>query len=120
VENQTDKMASIDNNSGNSDYSTLHKDDLGRNTKSNNLKRAIERIRNSNALKFVMFKEDFPRHRVIENISPLHAITIFYLCLFAGLLGFIVLAYATFLGFMVYYATIGIVVLEILHYLCDK
>jgi len=120
VENQTDKMASINNNSGNSNNNALHKDDVGRHPKHNGIRHAIKRLRNSNTVKFILFREDFPKHRVIENISPLHAIVVFYPCLFAGLLGFIVLVYATFLGFMVYYATIGIVVLEILHYLCDK
>jgi len=120
VENQTDEMASINNNSGNSDLGTLHKDNLGRCSKFNRVKHAIEVLRNSGTIKFVLFREDFPKHRVIENITPLHAIGVFYICLFAGILGFMVLAYATFLGFIFYYAIVGVAMLEILHHLYDK
>ncbi|MEM3458504.1 MAG: hypothetical protein QXN36_02615 [Candidatus Bathyarchaeia archaeon] len=120
MENQTDKVASIDNNSGNSDNSALHKDNLGRHTKSNNLKHAIEKIRHSSTLRFMLFREDFPKHRVVERISPLHAIVVFYVCLFAGLLGLFVFAYATFLGFIAYYVTVGVAALEILHCMYDK
>ncbi|MBX5328543.1 MAG: hypothetical protein QHH18_02930 [Candidatus Bathyarchaeota archaeon] len=120
MENQTDKVASMDNNSGNSDNSALRKDDLGRHTKSNNLKHAIKRIRHSSALRFILLIEDFPKHRVVEKISPLHAVVVFYLCLFTGLLGFFVFAYTTFLGFIAYYVTVGVAVLEILHYMYDK
>lgn len=120
MEKQVDEVAPIDNNSGSSDNSALHKDDLGRRTKPNIVKRTIEKLRNSGTVKFVLFREDFPKHRVIENITPLHALLIFYLCLFTGLFGLLVLAYATFIGFIVYYGTVAVATLEVLHYLCDK
>ena len=120
MENQTDEVASIDNNLGNVDNSTIREDNLGRRSKLNRVRHAIEKLRNSNAVKFILFREDFPKHRVIENITPLYVIMVFYACLFAGFLGFMVLAYATFLGFIVYYATVSVAVLEILHHLYDK
>lgn len=120
MENQIDEVASIDNDPGSSNGSALLEDDLGRNPKRNMLKRAIEKLRNSNTVKFILFKEDFPKHRIIENLSPLHAIIAFYLSLFIGSFGCIVLAHANFLGFIAYYVIVAVMMLEVLHYLCDR
>jgi len=120
VEKQIDEMASMDNSSGDSNSDAILKDNLGRRSKSNMLRRAIQKVRNSKTVKFILFKEAFPKHRVIENISPLHAVLVFYVCLFIALLGFMVLAYATFLGFLAYYVIVAIATIEALHCLCDR
>jgi hypothetical protein len=120
VENQVDEVAAIDDNSSNSNSSTLLEDDLGRRSKPNMLKRAIQKLRSSNAVKFALFREDFPRHHIIENINPLHAALVFYICLLIGSFGLVILAYTTFLGFMAYYTIVAVTALEALHYLCDR
>lgn len=80
----------------------------------------MRRLRSSGTVRFLLFREDFPKHRVIEEITPWHAILVFYVSLFVGLLGFMVLAYATFFGFVAYYVAVAIGILEIMHWLCDR
>jgi len=80
----------------------------------------INRLRNSNAVKFILFKEDKPKHRVFENLSPLHALAAFYLSLFLGAFGFVVFVHTSIIGFVAYYVVVAIAVLEALHYLCDR
>ena len=80
----------------------------------------MRRLRSSDTVKFVLFREDFPKHRVIEKITPWHAILVFYVSLFVGLLGFMVLAYASFVGFVAYYVAVAIGTLEAMHWLCDR
>jgi len=120
VENQIDEVATVDAGSGNSDNSAIREDHLGRRSKRNVLRRAMRRLRSSGTVKFMLFREEFPKHRVIEKITPWHAILVFYVSLFVGLLGFMVLAYATFVGFMAYYAAVAVGALEVMHYLCDR
>jgi len=118
VENQVDEMASMDNSCGNNNSSAVHENGLGR--FSTRLKHAIQKLRKSNAVKFALFKEDFPKHHIIEHISPLHAVLVSYLSFFLGLFGFVFLAYTTFLGFIAYYIIVAVVTLQVLHYLCDR
>ena len=77
-------------------------------------------LRSSGTVRFLLFREDFPKHRVVEEITPWHAILVFYVSLFVGLLGFMVLAYASFFGFVAYYVAVAIGVLEVMHWLCDR
>ena len=47
------------------------------------------------AVKFLLFMEDYPKHRVAENLHPIHAVLTFFYCLLAPSLVF----FATFTRF---------------------
>ena len=73
-----------------------------------------------NTLKFLLFKEDKPKHRVMKNLNPGLIVLIPFLCLLLGFSGLVVWVKTTFLGFLAYYVIVAVTTLEILHCLYDR
>jgi hypothetical protein len=79
-------------------------------------KRALE----NDTLRFLLFIEKVPKHRVMENISALFLAFLSIGCFAAGLAGFVVWEYYAFFGFLFYYVAVLFVLLELLHCLFDR
>jgi hypothetical protein len=64
--------------------------------------------------------EDNPRHRTMEKLNPLALTCLSILCFLGGVGAFVVWAYFTFIGFLVYYAGLIFVLMETLHFAFDR
>lgn len=79
-----------------------------------------KRLLQSGVLRFLFFIERRPKHRVMESLSITFLASLSIGCYLAGLAGFIVWERYTFLGFVVYYVGVLLVLLESLHCLLDR
>jgi hypothetical protein len=88
----------------------------------NALSRMLERFHKSvlKCLSFLLFKEKEPKHRVAENLHPLHALATFYFCLFAPTLTFFWLMPMGFLVLCAGETLLILAVLEAMHILFDR
>jgi len=78
------------------------------------------RVSENDTLRFLLFIEKVPKHRVMENINALFLAFLSILCFAAGLAGFVVWEYYAFVGFLFYYVGVLFVLLELLHCLFDR
>jgi hypothetical protein len=72
------------------------------------------------ALRFLFFKEDMPKHRVMQNLNPVFLAFLSVGCFIAGTAGFEILAKYGFIGFVFYDFMVLIVILESLHCVFDR
>ena len=70
-------------------------------------------------VKFLLFQEDNPKHRVIHDLSPWHVL-IAFLALPLAFWGMTIWGELGFLGFLGYYVVVALVLLEIVHVLCAR
>jgi hypothetical protein len=83
-------------------------------------KTAKKRVLENDILRFLLFIEKAPKHRVMENINVLFLAFLSIGCFAAGLAGFAVWEQYTFLGFVFYYIGVLFAMLELLHCLFDR
>jgi hypothetical protein len=84
------------------------------------LKSAKKRVLESDTLRFLLFIEETPKHRVMESINIAFLAFLSIACFAAGLAGFVVWEQYTFFGFVFYYVGVLFVLLELLHCLFDR
>jgi hypothetical protein len=72
------------------------------------------------ALRFLFFKESAPKHRVMQDLNPVLLAFLSVGCFLAGMAGFEILAMYGFVGFVLYYAGVLMVLLESLHCVFDR
>jgi hypothetical protein len=72
------------------------------------------------ALRFLFFKEDVPQHRVMQDFNPVLLAFLSVGCFLAGIAGFEMLARYGFVGFILYYVAVLMVLLESLHCVFDR
>ena len=73
-----------------------------------------------NALKFLLFMEEKPEHRVVYNLHPIHALLTFYFCIFAPSLVFLWLMQMGFFVACTAEMLLVLTVLEVLHITYDR
>lgn len=78
------------------------------------------RVLASERLRFLFFVEEWPKHRVMDEINIFFLAFLSLGCFLGGLFGFIVWLKYTLFGFLLYYAVLLIVLLEAMHYLYDR
>jgi hypothetical protein len=83
-------------------------------------KNAKKRLLENETLRFVLFIEKMPRHRVMEDINIPFLALLSIVCFAAGLAGFVIWENYTFFGFLSYYVGVLFVLLELLHCLFDR
>jgi len=76
--------------------------------------------KNASKLKFLLFMEDYPVHKVKHDLGVSDCILTFLLSVFLGTLGFLVWCNFTIVGFLFYYAAICMTLLETLHLVFDR
>jgi hypothetical protein len=79
-----------------------------------------KRIMYNERLKFLLFLEKTPNHRVMQNISPVFLSLLSLSAFLAGIAGFAILAKYGFVGFVLYYFAVIISVLELPHCFFDR
>ena len=79
-----------------------------------------EHLLENEALRFLLFIEKVPKHRVMESISILFLAFLSIGCFAVGLAGFVVWEYYSFFGILFYYVVVLLVLLELLHCLFDR
>lgn len=79
-----------------------------------------KRIMYNERLKFLLFLEKTPKHRVMQNISPVFLSLLSLSAFLAGIAGFAILAKYGFVGFVLYYFAVIIGVLELPHCFFDR
>ncbi len=84
------------------------------------LQNVKKRIVYNEKLKFLLFLEKTPRHRVMQNISPVFLSLLSLSAFLAGIAGFAILAKYGFVGFVLYYFAVIISVLELPHCFFDR
>jgi hypothetical protein len=83
-------------------------------------KNVKEHLLESEALRFLLFIEKVPKHRVMESINILLLAFLSIGSFAVGLAGFIVWENYTFFGMLFYYVVVLLVLLEVLHCLFDR
>lgn len=78
------------------------------------------RIVNNERLKFLLFLEKTPKHRVMQNISPVFLSLLSLSGFLAAMAGFEILAKYGFVGFALYYFAVIISILELPHCFFDR
>jgi hypothetical protein len=81
---------------------------------------AKEQLLENEALRFLLFKEKVPKHRVMESINILFLAFLSIGCFAVGIAGFVVWEQYAFFGFLLYYVGVLFVLLELLHCLFDR
>ena len=84
------------------------------------LSNAKKRLVRNETLRFLLFIEEAPRHKVMQNINPLLLAFLSVGCFLAGIIGLTVLGYYGFAGFMFYYFALVVGSLEMLHCIFDR
>lgn len=79
-----------------------------------------KRLVRSERLRFLLFMEEVPKHKVMQNINPLLLAFLGVGCFLAGITGFTVLGNYGFVGFIFYYFAFIVGVLEVLHCVFDR
>jgi hypothetical protein len=72
------------------------------------------------ALRFLLFIEKVPKHRVMDDINIVFLAFLSIGCFAVGLAGFAVLVQYSFFGFLFYFVGVLFVLLELLHCLFDR
>ena len=81
---------------------------------------AKKSVLENSTLRFLFFVEKLPKHRVVENINVFFLPFLSLACFLASLAGFGVWESYGFFGFMLYYLSVLVIVLELLHCLFDR
>jgi hypothetical protein len=84
------------------------------------LRDIIEKLERNNAVRFILFMEDFPKHRIIEDINIGLVALLSIACLAAGIGGFTLWGYFGLIGFVLYYVVLSLTLLETAHCLFDR
>jgi hypothetical protein len=79
-----------------------------------------EHLLENEALRFLLFIEKVPKHRVMESISILFLAFLSIGSFAVGLAGFVVWEYYAFFGILFYYVGVLLILLELLHCLFDR
>jgi hypothetical protein len=112
----------------------LHKDHLGRSASfvlaenanmelrnpSSFLQRAKQRILQNNTLRFLLFQEKEPKHRVMHSINTMLLGLLSLSAFIAAWAGFTIWGNFGFVGFMFYYFAVIVGSLELFHCLFDR
>jgi hypothetical protein len=83
-------------------------------------KNTKKRILENDTLRFLLFIENMPRHRVMDGVNIMFLSSLSVICFLAGLVGFTVWGSYGFVGLTVYEFGVLIGVLELLHCLFDR
>jgi hypothetical protein len=84
------------------------------------LQNVKKRIVYNEKLKFLLFLEKTPRHRVMQNISPVFLSLLSLSGFLAAIVGFEIMAKYGFVGFVLYYFAVIISILELPHCFFDR
>ena len=79
-----------------------------------------KRVSTNHTVKFLLFMEDNPKHKVMEDIDPVVLAFLPVAILLLGIAGQVIFSYFTIFGFLLYYVGVLIVILESLHFTFDK
>jgi hypothetical protein len=79
-----------------------------------------KRLIRNETLKFLLFLEKAPKHKVMQDINLLLLSFLSVGCFLAGIAGFTVLGNYGFVGFMFYYLAFIVGSLELLHCIFDR
>ena len=83
-------------------------------------KNTKKRLLENHTLRFLLFIEYMPKHRVMDSINIVFLASLSVICFLAGLLGFIVWGSYGLIGLTLYEFGVLIGVLELLHCLFDR
>jgi len=83
-------------------------------------KNAKKHLLENEALRFLLFIEKVPKHRVMESINILFLAFLTVGCFAVGVAGFAIWGYYGFFAFLSYYVGVLFVLLELLHCLFDR
>jgi len=83
-------------------------------------KNTKKRLLKSDTLRFLLFIEYMPKHRVMESINTVFLSSLSVICFLAGLIGFMVFGSYGLVGLTLYEFVVLVGVLELLHCLFDK
>jgi hypothetical protein len=83
-------------------------------------KNAKKHLLENETLRFLLFIEKVPKHRVMESINILLLAFLTVGCFAGGLAGFVVWGYYGFFGFLFYYVGVLFILLESLHCIFDR
>jgi len=79
------------------------------------------KIRQNETVKFLLFLEEKPKHRVKHSLGVLECVLTFYAVLFLGMIGgFLSVGAYGLVGFFVYYLLVAVGLLEICHVALDR
>jgi hypothetical protein len=84
------------------------------------LQNVKKRIVYNERLKFLLFLEKTPKHRVMQNISPVFLSLLSISGFLAAIAGFAIIAKYGLVGFALYYFAIVIAILELPHCFFDR
>ena len=79
-----------------------------------------KRVSTNHTVKFLLFMEDNPKHKVMDNIDPLFLAFLPIVIILLGIAGQVIFSYLTVFGFLLYYVGVLTVILELLHFTFDK
>ncbi len=79
-----------------------------------------KRLLENAALRFLLFIEYMPKHRVMDSINILFLSSLSVICFLAGLVGFMVFGSYGLVGLTLYELVLLVGVLELLHCLFDR
>jgi hypothetical protein len=83
-------------------------------------KNTKKRLLESDMLRFLLFIECMPKHRVMDGINILFLSSLSVICFLAGLFGFMVFGSYGLVGLTLYEFVVLVGVLELLHCLFDR
>ena len=83
-------------------------------------KNTKKRLLKSDTLRFLLFIEYMPKHRVMESINIVFLSSLSVICFLAGLVGFMVFGSYGLVGLTLYEFVVLVGVLELLHCLFDR
>jgi hypothetical protein len=84
------------------------------------LKNTKKRLLESEMLRFLLFIEYMPKHRVMDSISIIFLSSLSVICFLAGLVGFMVWGSYGLVGLILYEFGVLVGVLELMHCLYDR
>lgn len=79
-----------------------------------------QKLKSNSTVRFLLFQEESPKHRVMENLNILYLAFLGLACFLAGSLGFTIWGHYTIIGFLLYYVGLLLALLETLHYMFDR
>ncbi len=83
-------------------------------------KNTKKRLLKNDTLRFLLFIEYIPKHRVMDSINVVFLCSLSLICFFAGLAGFMVFGSYGLIGLTLYEFAVLLGVLELLHCLFDR
>jgi hypothetical protein len=83
-------------------------------------KKTKKRLLENDTLRFLLFIEYLPKHRVMDSINIVFLSSLSVICFLAGLVGFMVFGSYGLVGLTLYEFAVLVSVLELLHCLFDR